>query len=152
MIKAFDNFFSNSGSKSFWGTKSLQGTEDNKRIRISMSMNCRITHILAVFFPSLPPYPSSSHCTTWSLLSKKESPSWGCFNDIWCARFKCLLPSTLAQRLVLAGIYFQACKNKFKITWEGLKTEEAEVIQALTLKTLWSTLIFTGEERLKHEC
>lgn len=97
MIKAFDNFFSNSGSKSFWGTKSLQGTEDNKRIRISMSMNWRITHILAVFFPSLPPYPSSSHYTTWSLLSKKESPSWGCFNDIWYARFKCWLASTLAE-------------------------------------------------------
>lgn len=74
------------------------------------------------------------------------------FNDSWCARFKCCLPSTLALRLVLAGIYFQeVCKNKFKITWEGLKKEEAEIIQALARKTLWSSLAFTAEERLKHE-
>lgn len=29
--------------------------------------------------------------------------------------------------------------------------EETEVVQALTLKTPWSTLAFTAEERLKHE-
>lgn len=100
----------------------------------------------------LSPYPSFSLYTTWSLLSKKEPPSWDLFNDSWCARFKRCLPSTLALRLVLTGIYFQeVCKNKFKITWEGLKKEEAEIIQALTLKTLRSTLAFTAEERLKHE-
>lgn len=43
-------------------------------------------------------------------------------------------PSMLAQRLLLAGIYFQeTCKNKFKIAWEGLREEEAEVRQTLTL-------------------
>ena len=43
-------------------------------------------------------------------------------------------PSAPAHRVLLAGIYVQeTCKNKFNITWEGLREEEAEVKQTLTL-------------------
>lgn len=43
-------------------------------------------------------------------------------------------PSSRAHRVLVAGVYFQeTCKNKFKITWEGLREEEAEVRQTLTL-------------------
>jgi len=143
-------FFSNSRSKYFWDTQCIQRTEDNKRV--SISRNCRITRILAVFFPSL--------FFTFSILfsrhrlivsARDRATSLACVSVTANARgFNTASAPALACRVPLAGVYLQeTCKNKFKITWDGFRAQEAGVGQTLTLYTPCSTRAFTAEGRRK---
>lgn len=118
-------------SKYNWDTKCLQRTGDIERG--SISMNCRITKTFCGFVPTAF-YHLIHHCFTalpGRCYPGKNPLTCASFSDSWYTCFKCRpSPSTLAHSVLMAGNYFEeACKNKFKITWEGLREEEAEVRQ-----------------------